>query len=293
MFSVYFKDNSAERRKQGNPKSRSNPNGQRETQFGAHSLQRQIGPLMKTTSKPFSRGLLWADTVKRKKVAVAIIYIMTILSGILFGENDSEMFAVFFYKIQQNTICLIAFTRGYIHSARTPCPSAVCRSCSLFFYAFLIQSETPAACVHIWAIGFFHFLLVFLSLPQLWTFRTTPLTDAWQAGDELAQEHVGAQSSEPPAAAAASPSLPLSSSLFHFSSVSLPSLAPSLEQTLWRRRRDVTPFTAALEPALPAPLRRFPWQRGFGLRGGSQLIDLGPNRGFGSFLLRWWPRSFK
>lgn len=98
MFSVYFKDNSAERRKQGNPKSRSNPNGQRETQFGAHSLQRQIGPLMKTTSKPFSRGLLWADTVKRKKVAVAIIYIMTILSGILFGENDSEMFAVFFTK---------------------------------------------------------------------------------------------------------------------------------------------------------------------------------------------------
>lgn len=38
-----------------------------------------------------------------------------------------------FYKIQQNTICLFAFTRGYIHSARTPCPSAVCRSCSLFF----------------------------------------------------------------------------------------------------------------------------------------------------------------
>lgn len=71
MFSVYFKDNSAERRKQGNPKSRSNPNGQRETQFGVHSLQRQIGPFMKTTSKPFFHGLLWADTVKRKKVAVA------------------------------------------------------------------------------------------------------------------------------------------------------------------------------------------------------------------------------
>lgn len=48
-------------------------------------------------------------------------------------------------------------------------------------------------------------------------------------------------------------------------SLSLPSLAPSLEQTLWRRRRDVSPFTAALEPALAAPLRRFPWTRGFGL----------------------------
>lgn len=293
MFSVYFKDNSAERRKQGNPKSRSNPNGQRETQFGAHSLQRQIGPFMKTTSKPFSRGLLWADTVKRKKVAVAIIYIMTILSGILFGENDSELFAVFFLQNPAKHHLSDCFY-ARLYSLGTDTLSLSCLPILFsFFYAFLIQSETPAACVHIWAIGFFHFLLVFLSLPQLWTFRTTPLTDAWQAGDELAQEHVGAQSSEPPAAAAASPSLPLSSSLFHFSSVSLPSLAPSLEQTLWRRRRDVTPFTAAPEPALPAPLRRFPWQRGFGLRGGSQLIDLGPNRGFGSFLLRWWPRSFK
>lgn len=68
------------------------------------------------------------------------------------------------------------------------------------------------------------------------------------------------------AAAAASPSLPFSSPLFSLSlSLSLPSLAPSLEQTLWRRRRDVSPFTAALEPALAAPLRRFPWTRGFGL----------------------------
>lgn len=88
----------------------------------------------------------------------------------------------------------------------------------------------------------------------------------------MAQEHVGAEPSEPPplpppaaAAAAASPlpllssPLPLSSSLF------LPSLAQSLEQTLWRRRRDVTPFTAALEPALAAPLRRFPWRWGFGV----------------------------
>lgn len=34
-----------------------------------------------------------------------------------------------------------------------------------FFYAFLIQSESPAARVHICAIGFFHFLLVSLFAP--------------------------------------------------------------------------------------------------------------------------------
>lgn len=49
------------------------------------------------------------------------------------------------------------------------------------------------------------------------------------------------------------------------SPASLPSLALPLEQTLWRRRRDVSPFTAALQPALAAPLRRLPWSRGFGL----------------------------
>ncbi len=57
MFSVYFNDNSAEGHKQGNPKSRSNPNGQKETQFGAHRLQGQVGSLRKSTSKLFLAGL--------------------------------------------------------------------------------------------------------------------------------------------------------------------------------------------------------------------------------------------
>lgn len=46
-----------------------------------------------------------------------------------------------------------------------------------------------------------------------------------------------------------------------------------MEQTLWRRRRDVTPFTAALEPALAAPPRRFPWTRGFGLVNGEVVLS--------------------
>lgn len=288
MFSVYFKDNSAERRKQGNPKSRSNPNGQRETQFGAHSLQRQIGPLMKTTSKPFSRGLLWADTVKRKKVAVAIIYIMTILSGILFGENDSEMFAVFFTKSSKTPsvwllLRAVIFTR---HGHLVPQLSAD----PVLFFLCISNTiwNSRSLCPHL-GNRIFPFSP---RLPFAPTAVNIPhdapdwcLTGRWWIGARARRCTVERTSSS-------SSRLTLTTSLVFPVSLFL-RLSPSLEQTLWRRRRDVTPFTAALEPALPAPLRRFPWQRGFGLRGGSQLIDLGPNRGFGSFLLRWWPRSFK
>lgn len=283
MFSVYFKDNSAERRKQGNPKSRSNPNGQRETQFGVHSLQRQIGPFMKTTSKPFFHGLLWADTVKRKKVAVAFnnLYNYNFVWDIIRRKWQWNVCSIFTKSSKTPSIWLflraVIFTR---HGHLVPQLSAW----SFFFYAFLIQSETPAVCVHIWAIGFFHFLLVFLSLPQLWTFRTTPLTDAWQAGDELAQEHVGAKSSEPPAAAAASPLLPLSSSLFFSFPLSL-SLsrsvfgADSLAPAPWRHPIHSSPRASPRGAAEAVSMAT-----GFGLRGGSQLINLGPNRGFGSFI---------
>ncbi|KAK5916845.1 hypothetical protein CgunFtcFv8_011788 [Champsocephalus gunnari] len=92
----------------------------------------------------------------------------------------------------------------------------------------------------------------------------------------------------------------LSSSLFPlFLPVSPLSLALSLEQTLWRRRRDVTPFTAALEPALAAPLRRFPWRPGFGVVNQRRFSADRPGAEPGRFWdgkwdpagFLWWPAS--
>lgn len=107
--------------------------------------------------------------------------------------------------------------------------------------------------------------------------RAPPLTDARRVGDELADL-------QPP------PLLLFPGSLFLLLSFSPPLSLLSSEQTLWRRRRDVTPFTAALEPALPAPPRRFPWRRGFGVV--NQKCRLSADRpeggGGGAFLVVYY-----